>query len=134
MDRGVSGLRACRRNREFRRHRSQTSDASNFASTDGTRARLRQGQIKLEVSCEDFSTSNAQRSTSNAQFKWLSVRFWMLCVDVRRSFVGGHKPRLQAIAANHPLYCTVTNVPIGISEKNLRAASSGNRMQPCEAG
>src|SRR6267143_1039318 len=127
MDRGVSGPRACRRNREFRRHRSQTSDASNFASTDGTRARLRQGQIKLEVSCEDFSTSNAQ-------FKWLSVRFWMLCVDVCRSFVGGHKPRLQAIAANHPLYCTVTNVPIGISEKNLRAASSGNRMHPCEAG
>jgi hypothetical protein len=31
-------------------------------------------------------------------------------------------------------YCTVTSVPIGISEKNLRAASSGNRMQPCEAG
>src|SRR5438477_5883544 len=31
-------------------------------------------------------------------------------------------------------YCTVTRVPTGISEKNLRAASSGNRMQPCDAG
>jgi hypothetical protein len=25
-------------------------------------------------------------------------------------------------------------VPTGISEKNLRAASSGNLMQPCDAG
>jgi len=32
------------------------------------------------------------------------------------------------------VYCTVTSVPTGISEKNLRAASSGNRMQPCDAG
>jgi hypothetical protein len=31
-------------------------------------------------------------------------------------------------------YWTVTKVPTGISEKNLRAASSGNRMQPCDAG
>jgi len=31
-------------------------------------------------------------------------------------------------------YCTVTSVPTGISEKNLRAVSSGNRMQPCDAG
>jgi len=31
-------------------------------------------------------------------------------------------------------YCTVTTVPTGISEKNLRAVSSGNRMQPCDAG
>jgi len=31
-------------------------------------------------------------------------------------------------------YCTVTSVPTGISEKNLRAASSGNLMQPCDAG
>jgi hypothetical protein len=31
-------------------------------------------------------------------------------------------------------YCTVTSVPTGISEKNLRAVSSGNRMHPCEAG
>jgi hypothetical protein len=33
-----------------------------------------------------------------------------------------------------PCYCTVTSVPTGISEKNLRAASSGNRMHPCDAG
>ena len=32
------------------------------------------------------------------------------------------------------LYCTVTSVPTGISEKNFRAVSSGNRMQPCDAG
>ncbi len=32
------------------------------------------------------------------------------------------------------LYCTLTSVPTGISEKNLRAASSGSRMQPCDAG
>ena len=38
----------------------------------------------------------------------------------------------QAIAGR--LYCTVTSVPTGSSEKNLRAASSGNRMQPCDAG
>ena len=31
-------------------------------------------------------------------------------------------------------YCTATTVPTGISEKNLRAVSSGNRMQPCDAG
>jgi hypothetical protein len=31
-------------------------------------------------------------------------------------------------------YCTVTSVPTGISEKNLRAVSAGNRMQPCDAG
>src|SRR4029434_7853361 len=31
-------------------------------------------------------------------------------------------------------YFTVTSVPIGISEKNLRAASEGSRIQPCEAG
>ncbi|PYK46127.1 MAG: hypothetical protein DME53_03675 [Verrucomicrobia bacterium] len=31
-------------------------------------------------------------------------------------------------------YCTLTSVPTGISEKNLRAVSSGNRMQPCDAG
>ena len=31
-------------------------------------------------------------------------------------------------------YCTVTSVPTGISEKNFRAVSSGNRMQPCDAG
>jgi hypothetical protein len=32
------------------------------------------------------------------------------------------------------VYCTVTSVPTGISEKNFRAVSSGNRMQPCDAG
>jgi len=31
-------------------------------------------------------------------------------------------------------YSTVTNVPIGTSAKNFRAASSGSRMQPCDAG
>ena len=31
-------------------------------------------------------------------------------------------------------YCTVTSVPTGISEKNLRAVSAGNRMQPWDAG
>ena len=35
---------------------------------------------------------------------------------------------------SHVRYCTVTSVPTGISEKNLRAVSSGNRMQPCDAG
>ena len=35
---------------------------------------------------------------------------------------------------SHVRYCTVTTVPTGISEKNLRAVSSGNRMQPCDAG
>src|SRR5882724_2265471 len=31
-------------------------------------------------------------------------------------------------------YSTVTSVPIGTSAKNFRAASSGSRMQPCDAG
>jgi hypothetical protein len=31
-------------------------------------------------------------------------------------------------------YWTVTTVPTGISEKNLRAVSSGKRIQPCDAG
>ena len=35
---------------------------------------------------------------------------------------------------SHVRYCTVTSVPTGISEKNLRAVSSGNRMHPCDAG
>jgi hypothetical protein len=35
---------------------------------------------------------------------------------------------------SHVRYCTVTSVPTGISEKNLRAVSSGNLMQPCDAG
>src|SRR6266542_755315 len=52
MDRGVSGLRACRRNREFRRRRSRTSDASNFASRDATTVPLRRAQVKLTVSCK----------------------------------------------------------------------------------
>ncbi|PYJ23126.1 MAG: hypothetical protein DME99_03755 [Verrucomicrobia bacterium] len=32
------------------------------------------------------------------------------------------------------LYCTVTSVPIGISEKNLRAASGGSLIHPWDAG
>ena len=38
------------------------------------------------------------------------------------------------VVRSHVRYCTVTSVPTGISEKNLRAVSSGNRMQPCDAG
>src|SRR5437667_8126302 len=41
--------------------------------------------------------------------------------------------RRSPLYRRHP-YCTVTSVPTGSSEKNLRAASSGNRMQPCDAG
>src|SRR6266508_625447 len=52
MDRGVSGLRACRRNREFRRRRSRTSDASNFASRDATTVPRRRAQVRLTVSCK----------------------------------------------------------------------------------
>src|SRR6266508_5708988 len=60
MDRGVSGLRACRRNRKFRRDRYQTSDASNSASTDAPKERLLREQIRSGASCEDSSTSNTQ--------------------------------------------------------------------------
>ena len=42
------------------------------------------------------------------------------------------RPTNSAFAVS--LYCTVTSVPTGISEKNLRAVSAGNRMQPCDAG
>src|SRR5439155_3431548 len=65
MDRAVSGRRACSHNRRSRRRRSWTSVFSNFASRDATMARLRLEQTRSKVSCERFSTSNSQRSTSN---------------------------------------------------------------------
>src|SRR6185312_1981442 len=57
-DRGVSGLRACRRNRESRRARYQTSDASNSASRDATKERLLLERIRLAVSCRPSAVTN----------------------------------------------------------------------------
>src|SRR5581483_3247313 len=115
---GVFGPRACRRNRKFRRHRSQTCDASNFASRDGTKERLLLVRITSGVSCEDLF--NVRCSMSNVQFRQLSIECWTLGVSL--------------LTESKRCYCTVTSVPIGISEKNFRAASSGNLMHPCEAG
>ncbi len=46
------------------------------------------------------------------------------------------RSRASAIPRKIAGHChwTVTSVPMGISEKNLRAASEGSRMQPCDAG
>jgi hypothetical protein len=78
------------------------------------------------------------------------IAFWLRHTNYR--YVAPHQEDflfscLESLAvASHPLqpdslgvrshvrYCTVTSVPTGISEKNLRAVSSGNRMQPCDAG
>ena len=51
MDRAVSARRVCSRNRKFRRRPFQPKAASNFASTDATKARQPLEQKELTVSC-----------------------------------------------------------------------------------
>jgi hypothetical protein len=76
-------------------------------------------------------TLNARRPIQTIEHSVAEVERWMVSLGAtgRGQLRREYRQLRRTIA-----YCTVTSVPIGISEKNLRAASSGNRMQPCEAG
>src|SRR5215831_3900978 len=90
------------------------------------------------VAREIFATEGCSRARENgAPILFVSMDFHL---DAKRHGLDSRKLETPLRNARFSIgdclaaYCTVTSVPTGSSEKNLRAASSGNRMQPCDAG
>ena len=75
---------------------------------------------------------------NGAPILFVAMDFQSRCSKARFGFKRNQRhvsATAESPAANRlSPYCTLTSVPTGISEKNLRAASSGNLMQPCDAG
>ena len=117
-----SSLRACSRNRKSQPHLSRTKSSSNFASRDATKALLRLERTRAMVSFLRICCHGFPSRCPKARFGFKR--------NQRRVSATPESPATNRLSP----YCTVTSVPTGISEKNLRAASSGNLMQPCDAG
>src|SRR6266481_7758503 len=77
------------------------------------------GEVSEEVIKRKLQSRKVRRALAAASRLWSRPTKKISCFP---AFL------IHSAFRSHVRYCTVTTVPTGISEKNLRAVSAGNRM------